>query len=184
MNRIYRYDGDFSHGAGGYDRIRRAAADFLTKNGAPGEDPGSALDAVIVRTDKGKPYFRDLPLEFSVTHSGSTWMCMISEKPCGIDFQLFRPCRYQRIAERFFSEPERRYVSAHGEAAFFRLWTKREAFGKLTGGGFFDSGDVDFLPERIRTESGAAVVKLLDVEDGACCAYAAPEDAPVEIVIL
>ena len=184
MNRIYRYSGDFLRGNGGYGMIRRAAEDYLTKDGASEKLQEAARDAVILRTDKGKPYFRDLPLEFSVTHSGSTWMCMISKKPCGIDFQLIKPCSYLRIAERFFSEPEYRHIKEHGETAFFRLWTKREAFGKLTGGGFFDSGAVSFLPERIRTKNSEAVVKVLDVGPGACCAYAAPADVPVELACL
>jgi phosphopantetheinyl transferase len=192
--------------------IRRAAADYLKRDGAPAAESGldllqnraaarnadrdtvraaareistdGAREAVILRTDKGKPFFRDLPLEFSVTHSGNTWMCMVSRQPCGIDFQLIKSCSYLRIAERFFSEPEYRYVKERGETAFFRLWTKREAFGKLTGGGFFDSGAVNFLPEWIRTKRGEAVVKLLDVGPGACCAYAAPADVPVELISL
>ena len=112
----------------------------------------------VKRTEKGKPYveaekgMRDIYV--SVSHSGDCFACLIDHRPVGIDIQQERPAAVKKIADRYFTEAERRYVEREGESGFFRIWTRKEAYAKLTGAGMeeilrgtevIDRSDVEFL---------------------------------------
>jgi 4'-phosphopantetheinyl transferase len=73
----------------------------------------------------------------------------------GVDVERIRPMRdADRIAERFFSAREAeafcKVPPAEQDAAFFSLWTRKEAWLKATGDGISESlskFEVTFLPE-------------------------------------
>lgn len=83
INSIYVYDGQFKHGDEGFDMIKRAAAMYCRENNIEFD----AEKSDITRDEKGKPYFTDMNLEFSLSHTGQLWMCMFSGRPCGLDIQ-------------------------------------------------------------------------------------------------
>lgn len=88
----------------------------------------------ILRTDKGRPYIRDCSdIYISASHSGNIFVCLIGDVPLGVDVQEERRVKSKEIALRFFSEKERTYVENEGSDGFFRLWTRKEAYSKLTG---------------------------------------------------
>ena len=107
----------------------------------------------ISRTDMGKPFFEDFHIQFSVSHSDNMWTCLMGPGRCGLDIQYIRPCRFEKIAARFFVHCEQEYVKLHGLEGFFDIWTMREAYGKYTGEGFF--GD---MPEFVGS-SGSLVTQ-------------------------
>ena len=94
-------------------------------------------DAVIQRTDKGKPFLRGGNACLSVSHSADMIVICIADEEVGIDLQYARGINAKKIANRFFSVEENDYIRSCGrpEDAFFRLWTRKEAFAKLTGEG-------------------------------------------------
>lgn len=87
----------------------------------------------------GKPELVDFPLHFSLSHSGEYVLCAVSESEVGADIQRMQPLDFLRLAGRFFTEAERAAIEVCGEAErqglFFRLWARKEAYGKLTGRG-------------------------------------------------
>lgn len=90
--------------------------------------------------DNGKPFFRDIPVCFSLSHSGEYVFCAFSRREVGADIQYRRDCEMRRIVERFFAEEERaawEALTGKEEQAryFYRLWTRKEAYAKLTGRG-------------------------------------------------
>lgn len=149
MNTIYIYDGVFEKGEKGYPLIKAGAEAYCRER----EISADFAEAEIQRTEKGKPYFTGVPVEFSLSHSGLLWMCMFSDKPCGLDLQEVKDCRFEDIAKRHFSEAEQHYTELWGIDGFFELWVRKEAFGKMTGEGLFSdmpemvSGKCDLLSE-------------------------------------
>ena len=118
----------------------------------------------VFRTAKGKPYAQGVHL--SVSHGGDYFLCIIADKPVGIDVQEKRKASYDKIAARYFAPDEIKYMEDKGESGFFVLWTRKEAYSKLTGEG---------LAELIR---GTEVLNRKDVEftdfqleDGVWCSY-------------
>jgi len=93
-------------------------------------------------SDKGKPSLPDFPhLEFNVSHSGDLWACAVSESSVlGLDIERIRPMPdCDAIALRFFAPSEREALNTFAEedkaAAFFRCWTRKEAYIKALGDG-------------------------------------------------
>lgn len=123
----------------------------------------------VLRASKGKPYVNfggKEKVHLSVSHSGSFFVCIIADKPVGIDLQEERKVSSEKIAKRYFSDKERQYMDEHGDKGFYILWTRKEAYSKLTGDG---------LAEVIR---GIDVLDRDDVEftdfqlgDGLWCSY-------------
>ncbi len=88
----------------------------------------------------GKPYWEDPDLPyFSLSHSGEYVLLALSETEVGADLQETRSQDYRKMAERFFSPGEagllQREAPENRAAVFFRLWTRKEAFGKCQGSG-------------------------------------------------
>lgn len=111
----------------------RAAADFT---GDPVENFTEAVGTY------GKPYFPSHPdVHFSVSHSGGIWVCAFADCEVGCDVQEHRtndkPERLERLAKRWFSGDERRYLDECGyePAEFYRIWARKEAYVKFTGDG-------------------------------------------------
>jgi 4'-phosphopantetheinyl transferase len=107
----------------------------------------------------GKPELADADaadLYFNVTHSGPVALIALSPgRPVGIDVERVRPdFAGDEIAARFFSAREQEMLltlpAAERIAAFFRCWTRKEAFIKLLGAGLafpLDEFDVSLLPD-------------------------------------
>ena len=93
-------------------------------------------DSQVFAGERGKPMVDGL--EFSLSHSGDLIICAVSDKPIGCDVEEIRKAP-ERVAERYFSCREQEYLSRFfGEEydrAFFRLWTMRESYVKMTGEG-------------------------------------------------
>ena len=199
MCRIYVNEGGARHGEKAYPLIEMAATMYMAEAGfnmlekTCDAEFASDLDKLqdtkvsfdIDVTEKGKPYFRNLNLEFSVTNSGDMWMCAISEKPCGIDVQFAKETPYEKIAERYYKPKEIEYVRMIGESAFFQIWTRREAYGKMIGSGFW--GDIpELVNDDLSLVDMVEEYRISDIEfgDGIYCSLCTVDDEPYPIILL
>ena len=109
-------------------------------------------------SSRGKPTLAELDasnsLHFNLTHSDELAVLAITRAcPLGIDVEHIRPLNdASGIADRFFSARESQGLAAlpvtEKPAAFFNLWTRKEAWLKATGDGISESLDkveVSFL---------------------------------------
>lgn len=94
---------------------------------------------VVIRPDKlGKPQvLSHAGVHFNVSHTGFQCICAVADRPVGVDLQAMKPVRHGRLAERFFTpEEQAAYGNLGGtEDAFYTVWARKEALGKLTGYG-------------------------------------------------
>ena len=87
----------------------------------------------------GKPSVAGAGLHFNVSHSGDWAMLAVSaEQEVGIDIERIDPSFVQeQIPERFFSPREvaqlRSLPPSEQTGAFFRCWTRKEAYIKARG---------------------------------------------------
>lgn len=179
MDSIYIYDGRFKHGDAGFPMIKSAAAQYCAENGIE-FDPERAE---ILRDEKGKPYFTDLAVEFSLSHTGTMWMCLFSDKPCGLDLQLIRDCDHEAISRRFYQEDEQQYVAENGREGFFDIWVRKEAYCKMTGEGMF--GDMpSALSDSGEYKGTAYCFTEIEISDDLKCAVCSSEAVNVEMRVL
>lgn len=106
----------------------------------------------------GKPFVRGSRVNFNLSHSGAWAMLAVTEgREVGIDIERIDPCFAQeQIPERFFSPREveqlRALPAGEQTAAFFRCWTRKEAYIKARGLGLalaLDSFDVSLRPDEL-----------------------------------
>lgn len=119
----------------------------------------------------GKPFLLPaarscaVPLAFNVSHSHEMALLAFGRGRIGVDVERVRPeLAAGRIAERFFSPREaaalRELPPAEQPAAFFRCWTRKEAFVKARGEGLalpLHSFDVSLAPDE-----PAALLRVAD----------------------
>ena len=124
--------------------------------------------------ERDKPFFPNLPVEFSVSHSKDYWVCLLSDQPCGVDIQEMREGKYEAITKRFYTERQEAYVKENGAETFYDIWTAREAFGKMTGIGFhcnppeFLSEKGELLPEQEYQEEIYSIHQIDEFEGYKC----------------
>lgn len=67
----------------------------------------------------------------SISHCHQHVAVMLAQHPCGVDIETHHSVKFQKIADRYFSEPERKYLATFEDSEkavpFFRLWTLKEA---------------------------------------------------------
>lgn len=120
------------------ERLKRGLSQYLEEN----------LEQLprVERTDKGKPYFPDMPqIHFSISHSDEYWACAFYRDNVGLDIQKtsFKrkesaeeaATRLKKMADRFFHPLEAKFVEKDVRDNFFNVWTGREAYVKYTGQG-------------------------------------------------
>jgi len=103
-------------------------------------------DIVFEYNKHGKPSIANglnpRNVRFNLSHSNDLILYAVAKnKEVGIDVEHMRDVdRAERIIERFFSPEQRDFYNSQAESmkktAFFRLWTRREAYGKAMGRGF------------------------------------------------
>ena len=96
------------------------------------------LDLTVLRTENRKPYFKSLDCFFSLSHTDGIALCVLGDKPVGIDIECIEEKNnFLDISKRFFSQDEQAYISESASPllSFYSLWTKKEAYAKLMGEG-------------------------------------------------
>jgi 4'-phosphopantetheinyl transferase len=111
------------------DKLLSLAAGVLIKRNLP-------TDAIISTDEFGKPFVSNYTdIHFSVSHSKGAAVFARAHSPIGIDIEENAPFEdMDKIAKRHFSPDE--FAFCRGNSArFFEIWTKKEAFLKMTGRG-------------------------------------------------
>ena len=112
---------------------QKIAADMLCRE-LIAKKCGIAPESIVFdKNESGKPYAVNADVFFSISHSGDTVICAVSENEIGTDIEKIKNIRI-RIAEKFATEAELEYIGDDINR-FFEIWTLKEAFFKCKGTG-------------------------------------------------
>ncbi len=138
----------------------------------PGQLEEQVTEPVRIRyriSPLGKPWLDcekmgiEPPLYISISHSGFYAACAVSHEPVGMDIQEERELDWRRLLKKLGA------AEACEQEDFWRLWTCKEACGKLTGKGLAAGLSV-------RVEEGTEYVweqaRPENLFYGAVCSYA------------
>ena len=129
---------------------------------------GQVLPPIRV-ADRGKPYFQDSPIHFSITHTPRHVFVALSDRPVGIDAEETDRRINPALAEKILSPSEKaRFAAAPDpQTALLRLWVLKEAMAKHSGEGLRGyPNHTDFSPDDPRiTEMYGCFVAVLEEED-------------------
>ncbi len=116
-----------------------AAADWYMRRMAEEEGLGTADTICIGHEQSGKPFLLSggerIGRHISISHSdGFLYLCM-ADSPIGCDVEEIRRFPVNGGLKGFFSQADLAAIRAaeQPETALIRIWTRREAFAKLTG---------------------------------------------------
>lgn len=150
-------------------------------NGRKGHEVGRELLAMLYREEtgcslpeirieeRGKPYFADSPLHFSISHTRTHAVCVLAHCPVGVDAEELDRQLRGNIVRRALSESEYRQYeqSESSQETFLRFWVLKEAAVKLSGEGLqgFPNHTQFVLPdERIRVWDGCLIALMAEDE--------------------
>jgi 4'-phosphopantetheinyl transferase len=120
-------------------------------------------------------------LEFNLSHSGALALIAVATwREVGVDVERCRTIEHRDIARHFFSPVEvaalASFPDPEGHQAFYRCWTRKEAYIKARGEGLalaLDSFDVTLSPSAALlatrpepSEASRWVMRELDIDDG------------------
>lgn len=112
---------------------------------------------------EGKPYLTEYPdIHYSLSHSGEYVSCALGDSPVGVDIQEVTGYR-EGIARRFFTDEDNHRLdlcSSDGKKElFFRMWSIKESYVKLTGKGLsggLSGFEIDWDGGRVLGQGGSA----------------------------
>lgn len=97
-------------------------------------------------------------IQFNLSHSGDYACCAIGDLPIGVDIQKKMPVK-GKLAERFFTAADNGKLQEcseeEREELFFRMWSIKESYVKLTGKGIgkgLASFEIDWRRGQIQEE--------------------------------
>lgn len=98
---------------------------------------GIIENPVFEYNEHGKPFIVGYPeIYFNLSHCKEAVVCVISDKPIGVDVESIREYKESLVRYTMNDEEIHEIESAeHPDVAFIRLWTMKEATLKLIGTG-------------------------------------------------
>ena len=129
--------------------------------------PETVREIRILENEHGRPYLPDFPdIHFSLSHSGDRVMCAVSRSPVGCDVEEAEETeadlRRIRYVARCLTESERE-LALTDPSAFYRIWTLKESFVKMTGQGLvipLSSFEITLDPVSIRQDVVSTHIEL------------------------
>ncbi len=143
----------------GDDRKRCLGAGILLAKILPlyGESPER-----ITFGTRGKPEAEGV--HFNLSHSGTLAICAVGGKAVGCDIEKTGK-EAEGVARRFFHQNEveylQRFQGAERDEMFFRLWTLKESYIKMTGEGMYlplQDFEILFSGERVQVRRSGKIL--------------------------
>lgn len=136
----------------------------------------------IAKMSRGKPYFVDSKLHFSITHTRKTVFCALSDVSVGIDAEEMNRTVTLSMAEKILSPHELAQYEALPQEerndALLRFWVLKEAEVKCSGlglRGYPNHTDFSLQDPRV-TEMDGCYVAVICQEESPIHDYCAPEE--------
>lgn len=119
----------------------------------------------IAVTDRGKPYFTDSALHFSISHSKGHVFCALSDRPIGIDAEELDREISPSLAGKILSPGELAQWKAARDPrqALLTFWVLKEATAKCSGEGlrgYPNHTDFSLEDPRVITQDGCLLAVI------------------------
>ena len=150
-------------GAGGHAAGRKLLQDmYLSHVGTP-------MPQICV-SPGGKPFFRNSPWHFSISHTPHHVFCVLSQREVGLDAEETDRQVKLTLADKILSPSERQEYDAAADKrkALLTFWVLKEAWAKFTGEGirgYPNKTAFSLSDPRVRMLDGCLVAIIEDKEN-------------------
>lgn len=122
------------------DKIRTLIGEMLIRSIIVNELKIKNNEMIFDKNGYGKPYLKGYPIiNFNISHSNDFVVCIIDDKPIGIDIEQVKQIEYRDIAKNFFTTSEYNYIFKQNLESeinkFYKIWTLKESYIKCKGKG-------------------------------------------------
>lgn len=119
-----------------HKRRQGIAAELLLNYLIEATFPEHSAPFDLYQDEFGKAHLKDIPLFFSISHSGDYSACAVSDKDIGIDIEA-KDTYNENVAKRFFNKEDWVLIeeAADKKYMFAKLWTIKESALKCLGTG-------------------------------------------------
>ncbi len=131
--------------------------------------------------EKGKPYVEDTDFYFNISHSGSYVVLVTGKCELGVDIQERKPVEAEAMAKRFFTgkEYEALLASEEKEKLFYKLWTRKEAYGKWLGSGLSEQV---LKTDMLELHENICFIEYTELENYEICICSGKEENIEEVI--
>jgi len=95
---------------------------------------GRSCPVTLGHTLTGQPFVVEGSPFLSTACCRSHWVCAVGNRPVGVDLERLRPIDVDNLARHVFA-PREQDLCRNSHREFFNIWTKKEAYSKMTGQG-------------------------------------------------
>lgn len=129
-------------------------------------ETGEALPPILT-TPRGKPYLKNSPFHFSISHTSRHAFCVLAKENIAIDAEELDRNVNLALAEKILSPSEKAQFDAAEDkrGALLTFWVLKEAAAKLTGQGlqgYPNQTAFSLEDERITEIDGCIVAIMTD----------------------
>lgn len=117
------------------------------------EHTGNTFDInKIAKGKNGKPYLKNSPLHFNLSHTNGLICCGISNMEIGIDCERIRNFNVSLLDKVCTQSEKYNIISADNiNRAFFTYWTLKESYCKFTGNGLSENlKNIEFTIQNVK----------------------------------
>lgn len=159
----------------------RSSGSWYTRQGrkllcyALGELTGENIEPQIELHPGGKPYLKNRPFYFNISHSVNYIVCAVGLEPLGIDIQYHHRRDVEKIAKRVLNPEEwADYECAEDRVRYFYdRWSEKESYLKYTGEGIRVDMRKLFIEEALQH---------IEVDKGYSCCLCTRGDCECEVI--
>lgn len=128
------------------------------------QQTGQSMPSVH-RTDRGKPYFDNSPIYFSISHTRRHAFVVLSDRPVGIDAEELDRTVNPKLADKILSPGElaQFYAAPDQNRALLTFWVLKEAEAKCSGQGlrgYPNHTDFSLADPRVFEQDGCIVAVI------------------------
>ncbi|WP_346868744.1 4'-phosphopantetheinyl transferase family protein [Clostridium sp. UBA5119] len=161
------------------DKIRTLIGEILLRTIIFEELSIRNKDITFEKNQYEKPYLKGHPkFNFNISHSENYVVCVIDDKPIGIDIEAVKHIEYKDIANSFFNISEFNYIVNNNLniqlSEFYKIWTLKESYVKCCGQGLsiplksfsIDIDQYEDIKVIINNEYKEHTFKIFDIDLG------------------
>lgn len=139
VNVYYTYCMEKKNWTGDYHKYQRKLADELLDYGLQEMFQVDGTEKRIEKESNGKPFLKGMEqYHFNISNTDGMVVCAVSDMEIGVDAEKKKPFR-KGILRKCAGPGEKAYILEAEENVqqdlFFRLWTLKESYIKMTGEG-------------------------------------------------
>lgn len=118
----------------------------------------------IVKSEHGKPYINDNKVFFNISHTKGLCAVAVSAAELGVDTELIKE-RKNYVEKRFCNKAELEYLEKSNSFIndYYKIWTYKEAYSKLTGSGL--TSDFRTINSLVSPEGKSVFTDIININN-------------------